>query len=126
MTETDPLSRFGRFLMTQLRDRGINHFDGLAEGRWKAPSLLRLQANLQKFTPEQQAVVRRCVLTSLDNGIHDLLFALQENYDREGGIKVVVDGVDVAGLSDGLHGEPYSSEGWHAKYSAHGQQPETA
>jgi hypothetical protein len=35
--------------------------------------------------------------------MHDLLFALQEQADNDGAIRLTVDGVEVAKESDGMH-----------------------
>jgi hypothetical protein len=50
-------------------------------------------------------------------GMHDLLFALQEQADAGGAIRVLVDGNEVARVSDGLHGEIFGEDGWIARYS---------
>ena len=47
--------------------------------------------------------------------MHDFLFALQKIDD----IQILVDGQNIVELSDGIHGEAYSDEGWFAKYSRH-------
>ena len=114
---TTELDRFGRLIVTSLRDNGIKHFDGLANSHWKAPSLQNLQADLAKLTDEQKAVVRRCIIQCLDNALHDFLFALVEANDFDKGIALVVDGKNLAEISDGLHSEPYTDEGWIAKFS---------
>ena len=111
------LEKFGRLIIASLRDSGITHFDGLSKGHWKAPSLQPLQAELSKMNDEQKAVVRRCVIQCLDNALHDFLFALVEANDFDTGIALVVDGKNLAEISDGLHGEPYTDQGWIAKFS---------
>ena len=113
------VDKFGELMITKLRDRTLDFFDGLASSRWKSPSTLQLQAELAALSPEQRAVARRCVVASIDSGVHDFLFALVECHDFNSGISVIVDGKDVVDLSDGLHGEPWSDEGWIAKYSKH-------
>jgi hypothetical protein len=37
-----------------------------------------------------------------------------------------VDGVEVAGVSDGLQGEPFGDDGWQSQFSAHGKAPDEA
>ena len=56
-------------------------------------------------------------MEALSVGLHDFLFALQEAHDLERGIEVLVDGKNVAELSDGLQGEPCGGEGWIAKFA---------
>jgi hypothetical protein len=115
----ESLDKFGEFLITNFRDSAIDHVDGLLSAHNKAPDLQTLQADLQRLTDEQRAIVRRCVIESIDSGLHDFLFALQEEYDSEGSIKVTVDGESIAEVSDGLQGEPYGEMGWQARFSKH-------
>ena len=115
-----PVDKFGEFVATNLRDAAIDHADDLLAAHCKAPALKKLQVELRRFTPEQRAVVRRCVIEAVDSGIHDFLFALGQAHDFEEGIAVIVDGEDVAALSDGLHGEPYAENGWYARFSKYG------
>ena len=122
----DPLDNFGRFVMQNLRDRALQHVDGLAQGQWRAPGLQSLQAELAKLDDDERNVVRRCVRAAIDSAVHDFLFALQEHGDGDGSIQVLVYDQNVASLSDGLHGEPYSEDGWQARFSEFGQAPETA
>ena len=112
-----PLDKFGKFLMEHLRDRAIEHHDGLASGRWKAPALQQLQLEIQSCTDEQELLIRACLLSAIDAGIHDFLFKLQEQADFENDIQVFVDGVNIVPLSDGIQAEPYGEEGWIARFS---------
>src|SRR4051812_30038989 len=57
----DPVTRFGEFITTQLRDHSIDHADGLLDAQWKSPSTQALQAVLTQFSPEQRMAVRRVV-----------------------------------------------------------------
>ena len=112
-----PLDKFGQFLVANLRDQSIQFTDMLIEGLWKAPDLTQLQNSVGLLSSEQKQLVRRVVIESLDHGIHDFLFALQESNDFKMGINVVVDGKNIADLSDGLHGESFSEDGWNARFS---------
>jgi hypothetical protein len=112
--------RFGAFVIASFRDEALDFFDGLARGHWKSTRVQELQAALTAMTPEQRAVVRRCVLASIDAGLHEFLFALTEGHDREGSISVLVEGLNVANQSDGLHGELYGDSGWLVRHSKHG------
>ena len=122
----EALDKFGAFVVAKLRDAAIDHADALLAARWKAPGLQGLQADLGRLTPEQRAVVRRCVVEAIDAGLHDFLFALQEEHDAGGEMTVLVGGHPVAADSDGLHGEPYSEWGWFARFSKHGPHPDPA
>jgi hypothetical protein len=41
-------------------------------------------------------------------------------------LKLLVGGEDVMAATDGLHGEPYSDDGWYARFSEFGEPPEEA
>jgi len=115
------VDKFGKFMIYRLRDNAIEHFDGLANQYWKAPALLKLQADLATLTDQQREIVRRCVISAIDHGLHDFLFGLVEAHDFDEGIEVVVDGQNVAELSDGLHGEQFTEDGWIAKFGAYSE-----
>jgi hypothetical protein len=112
-------NKFGQFIVANLWDESIEFFDGLAQGRWKATALQNLQEELTALPSGQQDIVRRCVIRTLQTGLHQLLFAISEAADSKSGISIIVDGVNVADQSDGLHGEPYGPDGWMAKYAKH-------
>lgn len=126
MAKESPLDIFGAFMMRNLRDRGVDHIDGLLAGSWKAPSVKKLQRDLRSLSGVQKDLVRRAFVESLDSAIHDFLFALQEQSDGGGPVRVRVRGKDVGSLSDGLQGELFTDEGWYARFSAHGEPPERA
>ena len=123
----DALDEFGKFVMTHLRDRGIDHLDRLLAAQWKAPSLVKIQDELQALTPEQRGLARRACVQSLDSAIHDFLFALQEQTDlADAHIAVTVADQNIAAMSDGLQGELFTNNGWYARYSAYGEPPDEA
>src|SRR5262245_5185034 len=119
-----PLDHFGELITRQLRDRAIEHFDRLLAGHWKAPALQELQQELATLDGRQRQLARRALVDSLDTGIHDLLFALQEQADLANRVQLTVDGEDILAASDGIHGEPYGQDGWYARYSAYGPHPD--
>lgn len=125
-TSIDPLSEFGRVLMVELRDRGIDRLDRLLAAKAKAPALQKLQGELESLDPKQRALLRRAFVTSLDSALHDFLFALQEQNDSGGRVAVLVDGSRIAEASDGLHGGLFTEDGWFARYSMHGEPREEA
>jgi hypothetical protein len=117
VNDEDQLDRFGRFLVESLRDPALELAEGLLEQRWKAPALATLQKQLALLTEDQRQLVFECVRRSVDNGIHDFLFALQERTDEGDGVTVTTGGVEVSSMSDGLHGEPLGDGGWYARFS---------
>src|SRR5262245_2940355 len=121
-----PVEKFGALVVARLRDSAIDHADGLLAGRWKSADTKALQLALAQLSPEQRQLVRRVVVTSVDSGLHDFLFALGQAHDAQQGIAVVVDGRNIGALSDGMHSEPFGEEGWFARFSKHGPHPDPA
>lgn len=122
----DPrLEKFGRFVMDHLRDRALHHAELMLSGHWKAPSLMRIQAELSALSPVHRQMVFRVVRSCVDASIHDFLFAVDER-GGTGDVSICVDGVDVTTLSDGIHAEHVGIDGWDALYSKYGEAPEEA
>lgn len=118
------LDRFGRFVVRHLRDRMLYDADMLLKSQWKAPDLQAMQERLSELSIENRATVRALIDQVITRGMHDLLFALQEESDADGSIRVFVDGQEVANLLDGLHGEIFGDDGWivrHSEYPAKSQ-----
>jgi hypothetical protein len=111
------LDKFGAFFVQNLRDRMLYKLETLLRGHSKAPDLLKLQSQLSDFSDEQKQVLHDAVEEVITSGMHDLLFAIQEQSDADGAFKVLADGEEVAKLSDGLHGEIFGEDGWIARFS---------
>ncbi|MCK6074681.1 hypothetical protein [Paenibacillus silvae] len=124
MKEKQALDTFGQIVMSDLRDRSIDFFEQLVEGHWKSPSLEKLQAELQELNEKQINLVRSTLIRSLDRGIHDFLFKLQEQADFENDIEIKVQGVDIIQSSDGLQGELFTEDGWITNFSKYGELQE--
>ena len=107
------LDKFGKFIVENLRDKGIDFGEKLLTSKWKAPALQNIQTELNNLSDSQKDIVKQAIISSIDTAMHDFLFALQEVND----VKILVDGENIVGLSDGIHGEAYSDEGWYARYS---------
>jgi hypothetical protein len=122
------LAEFGQIVMTHLRDTAIEFYTKAAKNEWRAPSLKRLQSDLQQLTPSQRKLVQRCVVSSVDTAIHDFLSHVQEESDNSETptVEIRVRGKNVARLSDGLQGEAFSNSGWQARFSAFGKAPKNA
>ncbi|WP_343614307.1 hypothetical protein [Flavobacterium sp.] len=112
---------FGEFLVKNLRDKGIEKAEVLLNGKSKAPSLQKLQSELNNFSDSDKELIKEVVVKSIDTAIHDFLFAIQELDDFENNIQILVNGKNVVNLSDGIHGESFSDDGWNAKYSRYGK-----
>jgi hypothetical protein len=115
MKALSPVDKFGKFIVENLRDKGIDFAEGLLRKHWKAPSLLDMQNEIANLNDIQKTAFIKAVTETIDGAMHDFLFALQEIND----IQILVDGQNIVELSDGIHGEAYSDEGWFSKYSRH-------
>jgi hypothetical protein len=113
MDTTNKVDKFGKFLVDNLRDKGIEFADKLLQNHWKAPAFQTIQAELYELSDSKKKFIKEAIIATIDNAIHDFLFALQEIND----IKILVDGENIVELSDGIHGEAFSDEGWYTKYS---------
>ncbi|MDQ6423622.1 hypothetical protein RB620_29865 [Paenibacillus sp. LHD-117] len=122
MSDENALDKFGKLVMKDLRDSSISYFDKLIEGKWKAPSLQNLQNDLKIFNEDQINIIRRALVSSLDTGIHDFLFRLQN--EEEDGVIIEVNGQNLAELSDGLNGELFTEDGWYHRFSEYGENEE--
>ncbi len=120
--DLDPLAKFGKFLVEHLRDSVMHSYDMTMAARCANDSLQARIAALN-LTDEQRVVLRECLISSLDGGIHDLLFKLQEQADFENSIQIIVDGRNVEEESDGIHGELFGEDGWIQEYSKYKQMP---
>ena len=66
-------------------------------------------------------MIRCYVREAVDNSVHDFLFKLQEEPDFEDRIRLLVDGRHCAKISDQLHGELFSDDGWFERISHYGK-----
>lgn len=121
---SEPLDKFGAFFVQNLRDKMLSEAEMLLRGGWKAPELQELQAKLAGLTDAQKQIARGMAERIITAGMHDLLFAIQEQADAGGAVRVFVDGREIAKLSDGLHGEIFGEEGWIVRFSEYPSQVE--
>ena len=121
---SEDLDIAGKFIMKHFRDNALLKLDSLLEGKLKAPRLLALQSYIGSLESEEKEILKKACIESIDSGLHDFLFALQEASDNNENIKFLVNGKNIAELSDGLQGELFSEDGWFSKYSAYGETSE--
>src|SRR5690242_343998 len=105
MSEENNIDKFGKFLVENLRDKGISHAEFLLNGRWKAPALQNIQYELSYLSISQKEAVKKAIISTIDSAIHDFLFALQEQADFDNEIQIIVNDDNIVELSDGIHGE---------------------
>jgi hypothetical protein len=120
----ESLNKFGAFFVQNLRDSMFDWLNTLLRGEWKAPDTQELQDRVKGLKDAERQVLRDLIEHITTTGMHDLLFALQEQADADGAIRVLVDGNEVAKLSDGLHGELFGDDGWIVRYSRYPSQPQ--
>ncbi|WJS96923.1 hypothetical protein NYQ10_10810 [Flavobacterium johnsoniae] len=120
MDSKQSLDIFGKFLVKNLRDKGIRNAETLLSNKSKAPSNLKLQTEISQFNESQKKLIKEIVIKSIDIAIHDFLFSLQELADFENNIQISINSKNIVELSDGIHGESYSENGWNAKFSKYG------
>ena len=110
------LESLGKLISVELRDAALNHYLDIESGFSSAPVNRALYEEVKCLRDSDRLIIRKLITASIDAGIHDFLFALNE---KQGGIEVLVDGEGAAELSDGLQGEPFTEDGWFEKYSQH-------
>lgn len=120
MSHEIALDIIGTIIMEDLRDKSINYLEKLIEGKWKSPSTQQLQIDLKQFNEDQLKIIKRALIASIDTGIHDFLFKIQEQ-DEEG-FRITVNGQNIAEISDGLHGELFTEDGWYHRFSKYGEK----
>ncbi|WP_417888156.1 DUF6547 family protein [Zunongwangia sp.] len=106
-------------IIDNLRDKQIDWFKGLIQGKWRSQESKEFHAKLSKLTQEEKQVVADVLEKILEKSMHDFLFAIQESNDLDSGLKVFMDGENVAELSDVLHGEIFTEDGWIERFSRH-------
>ena len=109
-----PLDTFGKLLVENYIDSGLDKFQELTNGKIKAHSLKKLQEQLKLFDDNEIEIIKDLLSEILVSTTHDFLFSIQEN-----DIQIIVDNHNVEKLSDGLHGELFTEDGWIKKFSTH-------
>jgi hypothetical protein len=113
------LDKFGKLLMTQVRDESISDWKLIVDGQMKDEDSKRICARLSEFTPHQRDVLLGLVPEIVDTVLHHLLWTLEQEGDVVQ-IGVRAKGGFVSSLNevfDGLAGELYSEDGWIARFS---------
>jgi hypothetical protein len=118
---SEQLDKFGEFFVQNLRDKMLHNLEMMFGGGWKAPELQELQVKLSGLTDAQKQTFQELVERITTAGMHDLLFAIA---DSGGAVRVLVDGQDVAELSDGLQGEIFGDDGWITRFSKYQSEVE--
>lgn len=116
-TDKEALDYFGEFLMKNHRDKALLTLKSAFQGKWKNENLKNFQNLLVNLSSEQQNELFQGFEYIISGALHDLLFSLQEENHFTNRIKILVDGFDVVEVSDGIHGEQFSTKGWIERFS---------
>ena len=107
------LNEFGEVLIKEVRDRTIRLFDKRVQGVMKDEDSQRLFEQVNKLSAEQQLLINEIIPQIVDLSLHNML-CLFEEHDE---FQIVIEGENIADISDGLSGELYTSDGWIEKFS---------
>jgi hypothetical protein len=119
MANNPALAKFGKFIVEQLRDEPLDMLTSMSKQELKAPALKKIQSWYGELSKKDQRKIRELFDAINTSTLHNFLASLQEASDRDHGICVMVDGINVAETSDGLNGELFTSDGWIAMFSHH-------
>lgn len=112
------LDNFEKDIAEDLRDSALKRYLDLEAGFIGSESTKELSSSLCEFSEEQRKLIRKIVTRCVDVGVHDFLFAMK---DDRNGVSISVNGQDISGILDGLHGEIFTEDGWFEKYSQHNE-----
>ena len=107
------LNEFGEVLIKEVRDRTIRLFDKKLQGEMKDKDSQLLFEKVNKLSKEQQLLICEIIHQIVDLSLHNMLCVFEE-HDK---FQIVIDGENIADISDGLSGELYTSDGWIEKFS---------
>lgn len=116
-TQEESLDYLGEFLMKYYRDQALLTLDTAFKGGWKVESLQSFQTVIQSLSSDQKEKLFDGFDHIITGALHDLLFGLQEENHFKKRIHLTVDGYDAVKISDGLHGEQFSEDGWIERFS---------
>lgn len=120
------LDKLAKEVVVAARDRTLDDYGILVGGHRRGVHGEQLQRKYNSLSSEAKEVLEFLVYETLNDCIHNLLFAIQEAYDLELGVDLVVDGVSVCEASDGLQGEPFTDQGWIYAFGRYPEMPTSA
>lgn len=113
--EQEALDRFGALLIERVRDKAIQDWAKILDGRMKGETAQGLYPYISQLEPRELALVRRLVPMIIDTALHHLLWTLEQEESVD--ISVRTERLlvpSLRGISDGLAGELY---GWILRFS---------
>jgi len=112
------LEYFGKILMTEVRDRTIDQWEGNIEGRMKSKHSQEIFQKLQQLNIEEREYLKQLFSEVVDTTLHYLLTMIEENEKIE--MNISNDSrksINIKQISDGLAGELYTEDGWIHSFS---------
>lgn len=107
------LEEFGKVFINEVRDRTIRVYDKRVNGIMKDVSSKELYNEVQHLNDSQHQLIQKIISQVTDLSLHNMLFMLEEHDD----VELLMNGENIAEISDGLSGELYTEDGWIKKYS---------
>ncbi len=107
------LNEFGKVFIKEVRDRTIRLFNKKVQGVMKDKESQLLFEQVNKLSEEQQLLINKIIPQFVDLSLHNMLCVFEEHDE----FQIVIDGENIADISDGLSGELYTSDGWIEKFS---------
>ncbi|MCO6519406.1 hypothetical protein [Snodgrassella sp.] len=119
MLDKELLDIFGQKIISSVRDQAIFEFEAMVQGKMKSENMVKLNNELETFDKNQIEILKKVVLTTIDNVIYNTLNMLEQNEEN---IRLLVsqDGKNeknIVDISDGLSGELFTKKGWVEKFS---------
>lgn len=116
--DRNPLDIVGELLMVRVRDKSIEDWERILDGRMKGQTAEKVRQELAGTGSEVPAAVNRMVPRVVDTVLHHLLWTLEQ--EQAINLSIEADGTvtpSIREVSDGLSGELYGERGWIVKFS---------
>lgn len=114
----NPLDIVGEFLMLRVRDKSIEDWEKILDGRMKGQMAEKVRQEFSDSGSEVPDVVKHMVPRIVDTVLHHLLWTLEQ--EQTINLSIEADGTitpSIREVSDGLSGELYGERGWIVKFS---------
>lgn len=114
----NPLDVVGELLMVRIRDKSIENWERILDGRMLGETAETVRQELSETSAGISEKVKRIIPHVVDTVIHNFLWALEQ--EKAVGLWIEADGQvtpSIREVSDGLTGELYGERGWIAKFS---------
>ncbi len=109
----DFLNKFGKILITEVRDGTIDSMNKMIDGTMKGTTAKLIRKKISILDKEQIEVLKWLIPEIVDCSLDNMLFMFEGHPD----LQLVFQGVDLKEVSDGLAGELYTEDGWIQKFS---------